>query len=217
MDVFLPEVEREPAVAAAASRESSDLSSLTATEFRTVPTSRNRKGLRLERAFWDALETIGEWAGLKRHKLVSRVVEEAEQRDLNSASALRSYAIHMMRGEIERLEALNDQNYAIKLLQQAPVPSFAVDRAKRVLSVNAEFNHYVRILFAETGDAAPRRSLQLNLETPVSDVFDALGTAGEGKVVGLNVVVDGRAKRVRTKIVAIPPRNPDVLVGYIIS
>lgn len=200
------------------SEDESDLSALTATEFRAVSTSRSRKGLRLEKAFWVALETIGQWMGLKRHKLVGKIVEEAERRELNTASALRSYAIDMMHREIRRLASLNDETYTIRLLQQAPVPSFAVDRTKHVLSVNAEFNHYVRILFAETRNAAPRRSLQLNLETPVHEVFDALGTGeGEGKVFGLSIVVDGRAKRVRTRIVAIPPHAPDVLVGYIIS
>ncbi len=187
-----------------------------APEFRTVPTAETRKGLRLERAFWRALGTIATWTGAKRHKLIAKVLEEASSQALNGASALRSFAMHTMHVELERVKALNESSYAVELLQQAPVPSFAVDRAKRVVRVNGEFNHFVRILFAKTGDMAAGKTLQLNLETPIAQVFAELGDRGEARQYMLNVVVDGRVRRTRTRIVAVPPHDPRLLVGYIV-
>ena len=185
-------------------------------EFRTVGTDEGRKGLRLERAFWSALSAIASWSGMKRHKLIAKVMDEAAGQALNSSSALRSFAMNAMHQEVERIRAQNEADYSVELLQQAPIPSFAVDRAKRIVRVNGEFRHFVRILFAETGDVASKKSLQLNLETPVAQIFDELGGTGEARQYALNVTVEGRTRRTRTRIIAVPPHAPRVLVGYII-
>ena len=215
MDDILDRLDqREAAVVPSAPR--AKLAELTEPSFKAVPTTHARKGLRLERAFWQALSTIAGWSGVRRHRLVADIVEQAEKLELNSASALRSYAIDTMEAEVTRLRELNGFDYAVSLLQQAPVPSFAVDSDKRLVRVNPEFNHFVRILFAETGTATARGSLQLNLETPVAEVFAQLGQSGEGKQFMLNVVADGKSRRTRTRIVAVPPHDPQGLVGYIL-
>jgi predicted DNA-binding ribbon-helix-helix protein len=193
------------------------LEQLSITEFRAVATRRGRKGLRLELVVWKALELMASWRGLKRHGLVPHIVEEAERLELNSASALRSFVVSGLLSEIDRLSALVEKSATISLLQQAPVPSFAVDRMKRVLRINGEFTQFVRVLFAENGDALTGRALQLNLDTPVPEIFAALGTSGEARIFTMNVVVDGRARRVRTRILAVPPQKPEVLVGYVLS
>ncbi len=187
-----------------------------APEFRAVTTSGGRKGLRLEHAFWSALTAIASWSGAKRHKLIARVLEDADGRALNSSSVLRSFAMNAVHKELERVKAQSDAAFAVSLLQQAPVPSFAVDRAKRIVRVNGEFNHFVRILFAETSDPASKKSLQLNLETPVAKVFAELGQSGSAGQYMLNISVEGRSRRTRTRIVAVPPHDPRILVGYII-
>lgn len=185
-------------------------------EFRTVSTPEARKGLRLERAFWRALGTIGESLGLKRSKLIARVLQEAGELQLNTASALRSYAIHFMESELDRVRALNTSSFAVSLLQQAPVPSFAVDRSKRLIRVNGEFNHFIRILFAEVGDSPSPRALQINLETPVGQIFEELGTSGDSRNCMMNVLMGTKVRKVRTKMVAVPPHKPTTLVGYVV-
>ena len=69
---------------------------------------------------------------------------------------------------------------------------------------------------SSTGDVAGRKTLQLNLETPIAQVFAELGRGGESRQYMLKVVVDGKVRRTRTRIVAIPPHDPKILVGYII-
>lgn len=185
-------------------------------EFRAVSTEEGRKGLRLERAFWRALDAIGARAGLRRSAVILNVMREANAHHLNATSALRSYVAHELVTELEHTRELYDERHHIALLQRAPVPSFAVDRNKRLLRVNGEFNHFLRILFAETGDGLRRQSLQLNLETPVAQIFESLGTSAESCDCTMNVVLDHRARRVRTRIVAVPPHQPTALVGYVI-
>jgi len=195
----------------------SDLTDLSTPEFRTVAAGNTRKGLRLERAFWYALGVISARFGRKRSALIAEVMQDANDRQLNATSAVRSFVAQTLLTELEQLEARSGQDSYIALLQHAPVPSFAVDRNKRMLRANGEFSHFLRILFAQVGDAVPRHSVQINLETPVGQIFDMLGKSGASCECVMSVVLDTRVRRVRTRIVAVPPHDPTALVGYIIS
>lgn len=194
----------------------SDLTAWSMPEFRTVPAGNTRKGLRLERVFWDALGVISARLGRKRSALIADVMQDANDRQLNATSAVRSFVAQTLMTELEQTAAQCDEEGYIALLQRAPVPSFAVDRNKRLLRANGEFSHFLRILFAQTSDGFPRHSVQINLETPVSRIFEILGKSGESCECTMNVLLDTRARRVRTRIVAVPPYDPTALVGYII-
>ena len=144
-------------------------------------------------------------------------MQDAAERQLNATSALRSYVAHELVSELERTRELTSEENYIALLQRAPVPSFAVDANKRLLRVNGEFNHFLRILFAQSGDTVSRHTLQINLETPVAEIFGMLGTSGESCDCVMNVLLESRVRRIRTRIVAVPPHDPTALVGYVIS
>jgi hypothetical protein len=103
----------------------------------------------------------------------------------------------------------------VPMMQQAPVPSFAVDRDKRLIRVNGEFNHFLRILFAEMGETV-RSGLHINLERPVAQIFAELGRSGQSCECMMNVMMGTRVRRVRTRLVAVPPHDPTALVGYIL-
>ncbi|HEY9012912.1 MAG TPA: ribbon-helix-helix domain-containing protein [Devosia sp.] len=196
--------------------ERDDLINWSTPEFRALSAGDTRKGLRLERAFWRALDFISSRMHRKRSAVILDVMREANSHHLNATSALRSFVANQLVTELERVQDLNDEAHHIALLQQAPLPSFAVDRNKRLLRVNGEFNHFLRILFAETGDAVRRHSLQINLETPVAQLFETLASSGESCDCAMNIVLDTRVRRVRTRIVAVPPHDPTALVGYVI-
>jgi predicted DNA-binding ribbon-helix-helix protein len=100
--------------------------------------------VRLEKAFWHALGVISAGLGLKRNKVIADVMQDAADRHLNVTSAIRSFAVHSLVSELERTRDLCGEQYFVSLLLQAPVPSFAVDRNKRLLKVNGEFNHCQR-------------------------------------------------------------------------
>lgn len=192
-----------------------DLLSVSTPEFRAVPTPDGRKGVRLERAFWQALAGLAERAGVKRSKVISDVLHEATDLGLNSTSALRSYAIRQLDQELQAAQEKTALAFAVPMMQQAPVPSFAVGLDKRLIRVNGEFNHFLRILFAEMGEAV-RSGLQINLERPVAQLFEELGSSGQSCECMMNVVMGSRVRRVRTRLVAVPPHDPTALVGYIV-
>jgi predicted DNA-binding ribbon-helix-helix protein len=192
-----------------------DLTAWTSQVFRTVGAQDARKGFRLETAIWEGIAVVSQILGLKRSALVSRVSEAARSRELNTASALRVFVVQKLLGEVERLRRLNDTSMFISLLQQAPVPAFAVDRDKRLVRVNLEFNRFIRALVGGVQDPNAKANLHVNLETPIADIFEVLGDSGEYYQTSINVSYAGRVNRVGVKLVAVPPADPKVLVGYV--
>jgi predicted DNA-binding ribbon-helix-helix protein len=192
-----------------------ELASWSSQLFRTVGAHEARRGFRLERAFWEAIEAVSEILGRKRTALVSQVSDAARKQELNTASALRVFVVKNLMREVTRLKRLNDTSLFISLLHQAPVPAFAVDRDKRLLRVNNEFNRFLRGLVGGAQDIPAKGQLQVNLETPVAEIFTALGVSGEAFGTSINVTYAGRVSRAGVKMVAVPPADPKVLVGYV--
>ena len=184
-------------------------------EFRAVPTASGRKGIRLERAFWRALSTIAERMGIKRSQLISDVLTQADSDD-NATSILRSYAVHQVETELSAIRRQIEQSFSLPMMQQAPVPSFAIDRDKRLVRVNTEFNQFLRGVLAQLGNP-DRGSLALNLERPVADIFDELGTLGRSCECLVNITMGSRFRQIRSRMVAVPPHAPTALVGYVIN
>jgi predicted DNA-binding ribbon-helix-helix protein len=193
-----------------------DLLDWSTPEFRTVATPDGRKGIRLERAFWHALGVIGLDRGLKRDKVISDVMQEANDRQINVTSAIRSFVVHTLASDLERTRQLCGGPQLVSLLLQTPVPAFAVDRNKRLIKVNGDFSQFLRSHFAEIGDSDLRRGLQINLETPISQIFDELGHSRGSRECVMAVAHETRLCRVRTRLVAIPPHDPTALVGYVV-
>ncbi|HEY0854397.1 MAG TPA: ribbon-helix-helix domain-containing protein [Devosia sp.] len=184
-------------------------------EFRAVPTASGRRGIRLERAFWRALSTIADRMGIKRSQLISDVLSEAGSDD-NATSVLRSYAVHQVETELSTVRQQAELAFALPMMQQAPVPSFAIDRDKRLVRVNAEFNQFLRGVLVQLGNP-DRGNLAFNLERPVADIFEELGTSGQSCECIVNITMGTRFRQIRSRMVAVPPHAPTALVGYVIN
>ena len=184
-------------------------------EFRAGPTASGRRGIRLERAFWRALSTIADRMGIKRSQLISDVLSEAGSDD-NATSVLRSYAVHQVETELSTVRQQAELAFALPMMQQAPVPSFAIDRDKRLVRVNAEFNQFLRGVLVQLGNP-DRGNLAFNLERPVADIFEELGTSGQSCECIVNITMGTRFRQIRSRMVAVPPHAPTALVGYVIN
>jgi predicted DNA-binding ribbon-helix-helix protein len=184
-------------------------------EFRAVQTPYGRKGLRLERAFWHALSAIADRMHIKRSRLISDVLGETGTDD-NATSVLRSYAVHQIEQELSTLRQQSELAFLLPVMQHAPTPSFAVDRDKRVVRANGEFRQFLSEVMAEFENSS-RDTLVFKLERPVEDLFEELGQSGQSCECMVNIIVGNRLRQFRAKLVAVPPHEPQVLVGYVLN
>lgn len=197
-------------------RELADLARIVEPVFKTVSHDDGRRGIRLERAFWDALKMLSAKRGEKRGVAVAQILARAHDQNINATSAVRSVTVDALRADNERLAAFSDPLHLIALLQVSPAPSFALDRNKRLVRANTEFIRFVRSIGGSLDSAAPVDTAQLTLERPTEQIFAEV-TAGTSIECGVTVRVDNRERRSRARILVVPPGPPSMLVGFIVS
>ena len=185
-------------------------------EFRVVVASHRRRGIRLERLYWRLLGEIAERRGVKRSRLIASVLEEADPAFDNAASILRCFAIDTIDAERSALAARTSTNYVIGLLQQAPIPAFAINRQKKLHQVNQEFIQLLRAVSGNPNERIHADVVQLTLETPIEELFQQLSEAKSAHT-NYNIQLDTKNRRGRVKLVAVPPTPSQVLVGYILG
>jgi predicted DNA-binding ribbon-helix-helix protein len=184
--------------------------------FKTVTDEDGRHGIRLERAFWDALEALSAQRGEKRGPAVAQIVARAQGQNINATSAVRSVTVDALRAENERLAAFSEPAQLISLLQLSPSPSFALDRRKRLVRANTEFIRYLRSIGGNLNDPAPIDTAQLSLDRPIEQIFAevAVGSAIE---CGVSIRIANRERRSTARLLVVPPEPPTVIVGFILS
>lgn len=187
-------------------------------QFRVVTTGDRRRGVRLERVFWKLLDDIAARRGLKRSSLIAEVLENAAEGTESVASTLRCYAATTIDIERNTLLARINPQQMIALMQQAPVPAFAINRQKKLQQVNAEFMQLLRPTLNAGGPGAARNVadfVHLSLDTPIDELFHAARSAPSTQC-NYTLQVDDRRRRGQAKIVLVPDDRLETLVGYVL-
>ncbi len=190
---------------------------VTAPEFRAITVGGKRKGLRLEKVYWDALQRLADKRSAKRSDLIAEVLSDPQLAGINAASALRCFLVSQLQAENDSLSRQLGEINVVGLLQTAPVPAFAIGRDRRLISVNPEFAQVVRVVSGNmSADHKPDAS-QLTLETPVSQLFAELNSGASSVRCNYLLAVEDRRRRGQAKIVRVPTYATNVLVGYLLG
>lgn len=187
-----------------------------AAEFKAVLVEGKRRGFRLERLYWRLLDDMSARVGLRRSALIATILDRKGLNAANAASALRGYVARTLEDERNQLTGVLAQSNMIRLLQQAPLPAFAVNRQKQLQQVNSEFNQLVRVTVGNMRQNVTTDKLQLTFDARIEDLI-AEAEARGWAVCTYNIVLGERGRRGRTKLVAVPPHPSDVLVGYVVN
>lgn len=185
-------------------------------EFRVVVAGGRRRGVRLERLYWQLLREIAERRGQKRSRLVARVIEDAGPLAENAASVLRGFVAETLKRERDTLAARAGEASLVSLLQQAPVPAFAINRQKKLQQINADFIQLLRVMSGNLSEKMSADLMQLTLDKPIDELFGLLGESGVTHC-GYAIQLDDRRRRGRARIVAVPPAPFQIFVGYVVS
>lgn len=184
--------------------------------FRVVTAGGRRRGVRLERVFWEQLALLAEKRGMRPSRLAASVIEAADAEGDAVTSALRVYVARALAGEIQPAGRRFDEDELVRLMQLAPVPAFAINRQKQLKQVNAEFLKLLRLISGDmSGSVTPDR-VHLTLDTPVDELFVLLAAA-PSTVCTYSIQTDMRKSRGRARIVLVPSAHDGALVGYVVS
>lgn len=179
--------------------------------FRTITTPAGRHALRLEGAFWDALARLAQHEGRRPTDLIRELVLLERASGTNLSSTIRSAVVKRLLDREAALAPLAAPLAVISLMQLAPLPSFALGRAKNLVRVNEEFVRYLRNVLSKTG---PVEKAQLKLDQPAEALFAEIAP-GKAIECGLSIRVDNHERRTQARIVVPPPFPEPILVGFI--
>jgi predicted DNA-binding ribbon-helix-helix protein len=191
-----------------------DLAAASVPQFRAIGAGSQRRGLRLERIFWDSLDALAERRKQKRAALIAKVLHGTDD---NAASRLRCYIVMEVEAERRDLVERTDAIRSIKMMQQAPVPAFAITRQKRIQQVNSEFMQFLKVASGNASGNITPELVHLSLDTAIEELFNKLISPPFSAFCGYSLTIDNNRRRGRVKVVPVPFEPVDVLVGYIIS
>lgn len=188
-----------------------------APEFRVVVSAERRRGIRLEQLYWRLLNEIAQRRNLRRSQLMASVLEDADQHDFNAASALRAFTVNVLDQERRNLEERYAENNLVTMLLEAPVPAFAINRAKKIQRANPEFMKLLRVVGGDMSREVPREGVGLKLDLPIERLFEQAELAETGVYCHYELTLGERSRRGRVKLQSVPRKPLSLLVGYLTS
>ncbi|UJW83975.1 ribbon-helix-helix domain-containing protein [Devosia sp. SL43] len=180
--------------------------------FRTITTSKGRQALRLEAAFWDAIEDIASRSNRKPAAVARELLESDGAGDVNAARLIRSQIVRRLLTENKELRPITAPLALVTLMQLSPAPSFALDRKKRLVRVNEEFVRYLRAGLSRSG---PVDGAQLTLERSTESIFEQ-AQVGVPFECGVSIRVQNYERKTDARIILPPPSPSPLLVGFLL-
>lgn len=185
--------------------------------FRAVNVNGKRKGFRLEKSYWTALEKLSAEAGMSLGEFIGRI-EERHRDTRNLSSMLRVFAVESLGRKLSDLRDKASPEAILKGINACPSPVFVLSGARQLRGHNAAFLRYVRSNFIFEDDQPVSSSLRLQIDMSTADLIARLKETNEGFLtVGFAIGMDNRRVRGRINALLAPSWNEELIVGYIIS
>jgi predicted DNA-binding ribbon-helix-helix protein len=185
-------------------------------EFRVVARGKSRRGIRLERIFWQTAKSIAQ----RSHTTIGGLVDEISSQQLSSnnlASAIRVACLSWMVRRTAHLEALTSNAVINSILMAVPTPAFALGANKKILAFNSAFQTLVRRQFPVPGDAEQRGDLKLALDMNIAELMERLDQNGNTAVLtGFAIGVGDRRFRGQLNAVKAPSSDFDVVLAFVV-
>ncbi|MEM8837495.1 MAG: ribbon-helix-helix domain-containing protein [Pseudomonadota bacterium] len=190
--------------------------------FRAIKAGGRRRGLKLERCFWDALQTISKRSGRSLTQIIEDLEEDGRKAAIpslpgNLTSALRVFALTTLQKSESRLLHKASLDSLRIVLGACPTPAFALALTKPDRYFNPAFIRYLRTTLPGAASDTVERSLRLQIDMPLADLKRELDENATGTVeLGFAIGVDERRVRGRLRAVTAPSAD-DAVIGYVIQ
>lgn len=186
-------------------------------EFRVVERNGQRRGIRLERGFWDMLKRMAERKRSTLGALVDQIAEAAGP-DANLTSAIRVACLDDANGENAVLRRLTSVEMMKAILLACPAPAFALESTRKILTFNPPFQNLVRRQLPLGFDDDARRDMKLALDLSVADILEKLRQNGNQPMgTGFVLGIGERRHRGQINVVRAPVPAPDLLLAFIVN
>jgi predicted DNA-binding ribbon-helix-helix protein len=184
-------------------------------QFRAVTARGKRRGIRLERIFWDSLSKAAHADGRSMSETVATAHDGLEPGG-NLASALRVIGTRWMRDRLRVFEQATRPENVFAILQACPSPAFALSEDKRIVHYNLPFLNFVQASFVGVEQSEVMRGLRLSLDTQLEAVLAKLREDPRTPVnTGFALGVVGRRVRGQLKATLSPTPDRVMVIAFV--
>lgn len=187
-----------------------------ALEFRAVTSNGKRRGIKLERVFWDALRSISKEKGLTIGGFIDEVSAATGAKNLTSA--IRVACMNAYVGRNDALYALGAPETIEAVLTATPTPAFTLASNRKIVAFNTGFQALVRRQFVSVGSEASKMDLRLSLDVAVDELLTRLAQNRNSPVAsGFVLSMGERRHRGQVNVIRVPSRTTDLLMAFVSS
>lgn len=184
--------------------------------FRVVEDRAARRGIRLERIYWQVLRDIAQASGQKLGALISAIVGEAPESG-NATSLLRVYCLKAKLDDLSASDRLIDPATVVNLVKASPGPAFALGLDKRVVAYNQPFLNFIQARFAYAEAGPIGKDLRLALDVQLADLAARLEDSGNAPAsAGFVVGVGERRVRGNLNVILAPVKDRNIVLCYVL-
>lgn len=185
-------------------------------EFRVVAYGKSRRGIRLERIFWQTAKSMAQRNHITMGVLVDEISNQVSSNNL--ASSIRVACLAWTAKRIARLEALTSTAIINSLLTAVPSPAFALGANKKILAFNAAFQALIRRQFPILAEAEQQSELKLTLDINVTELMARLDQNGNTAMrTGFAIGIGDRRFRGQLNAVKAPSGDLDIILAFVIA
>lgn len=184
--------------------------------FRAINSAGKRRGFRLERVFWTALEDLTRADGVSVADFISRL-HGGKTGDSGLSSLLRASIMRGLLARYDSLRARIERFNSRTIIAACPVPAFIISVDKKILFQNSAFLMYLQTRFTGLDNVAALSTLKLTLETPLIDLIEQMKADGSRpKYAGFTIGHGERLLRGRLSLALAPDMDdPPAAIAFV--
>lgn len=183
--------------------------------FRAVAGPSERRGIRLERAYWSTLRMMAGAVGATLGEVVEEIAN-AHAGSANLASLLRVSSLSWLSARLERYEAMLSTENLQSLVLASPSPAFVLTADKRIAHYNQAFIALIQSRFQSVDAQMMAKGLRMTLDTPVEQVIGELeATRNKPMTSGFALGMADQRLRGQVSIMLAPSAGRPMLIAYI--
>jgi predicted DNA-binding ribbon-helix-helix protein len=174
-----------------------------------------RRGIRLERIYWDGLGRMSSAGKMSTADLVQYTASQLPESG-NLASLLRVLSLKWALRRLDIVEDIASMANLNAIIQASPSPTILLTREKKIQYFNDPFLSMLRQRLSSDDTAQLTKGLRFSIDTRIEEAITTLNlNRGKTMNTGFSIGIGTQSMRGQINLALAPTHEKSMLIGYI--